>query len=521
MNITKCSACGADVPETTSFCASCGSKANHTPSPIAPVDAGESASAAKFSFDFNKLKKFTQPAIAAAIALVVIIVAVNILTPAKYESGKGSVYIASGDGNVIIIPNGKNKVEIDGTLMSSARSLDGTKAAALIREGGAQTGLLYLITDKPQKITDEVYAFWFSANGNAVAYITEYNFHEGTAELWLHSGGKNTKLSSDFYIFGNCAISPNGKVVAFVAVDGERHTGIVWNGKANELGRNMHPVAISDNAKYIYYARDDVLFVQRGLKGEDRERLGDNISSIITNKDLSQVVYNSNSRAYISRKGGARETLSGSMGSFILPLGTRSAFAANNVRVLGVSNFSNTFYRNSDSAIIRINGKYETDSVARSIDNVYLANNGKTLTYMRNDKLYRVNGLASQAEPTQIVSGEVMDFVAASKGNAVFFVNEDYEIYYQKGTGKPATVTNDLSSRHSYSLFKGKTLFYVSDKELFVSTGARGKRVGGFEGDLQSVGADLFSVNVVSSELGDTFYYRSTDGKKFSLIMSG
>ncbi|MCL2627103.1 MAG: zinc ribbon domain-containing protein [Oscillospiraceae bacterium] len=522
MNIAKCNTCGADMPEIMNFCTSCGSKADHTTVlPVIPVYVGENASATKFSFDFNSLKKFIKPVIAAAIAMVAIIVAVNIFIPAKYESSKGTVYIASGDGSVIIIPNGGSKVEIDGTLMNSARSLDGTKAAALISEGSVQTGLLYLITDRPQIIMDEVYAFWLSANGNAVAYITEHNPHDGTAELWLHSDGKNTRISSDYYAHGSCAISPNGKVVAFVTADGDRHTGIVWDDKINELGRGTSPVAISDNARYIYYIRDDSLYVQNGLKGDDREKLGDNVNSIIVSKDLSQVIYNSNSRAYISRKGGAREALSGSIGSFVLPMGTGSTYMTNNVRILGVTNFSNTFYRNTDSAIIRINSKYETDSVVRSVNNAYLANDGRTLTYMRNDRIYKVNGMAPQAEPIQIVSGEVTSFIATSNGSAVYFVNDASELLYQKETGKPTTVTSDFSSRSAYSLFKGSTLFYVSDKELFVSTGARGRRVSGFDGDVQSVSADLFSVDVISSEYGDTSYYRSTDGNKFDLISQG
>jgi len=44
-------------------------------------------------------------------------------------------------------------------------------------------------------------------------------------------------------------------------------------------------------------------------------------------------------------------------------------------------------------------------------------------------------------EAEEIVKGDVRSFIATSDGNAVFFVNDDDEIQYQKGYGKSVTVT--------------------------------------------------------------------------------
>jgi len=104
---------------------------------------------------------------------------------------------------------------------------------------------------------------------------------------------------------------------------------------------------------------------------------------------------------------------------------------------------------------------------------------------------------------------------------AVFFINDDSEIYYQKGSMKPALVTNDYSYRGygaGFTLFKGKTLYYITDEVMYSSSGAKGKPISGFNVDVQSISNDTVCLYVSTRDGSDAYYYRSFDGKKFELL---
>jgi hypothetical protein len=511
------------------FCASCGTaieEAEPVKSESSPV-ADASAVLEGVKKQAVKAQKFIKPAIFVVAAVVIVAVLANVIKPAKYEKVKGGVNMVQSDDRVAFYKNGKNTGYVDGYYQNLIYSLNSSKMAALISEdigGGSDGYSLYLIDAKAELIDEEVYKCWISASGNAVAYVKEFDYSEDTAELWLHKGGKETLITSELLRDSACFVSPNGGTVCYTAVnDDDEHIGIVWDGKENELGENYTPVAVADGMKYVYYTNDNgVLYVQKGKNSENRERLGETYSSgISVNRDLSQIVFSSVSETYISRNGGEKEELSGNVMIFIFPDGTAARRNDDGIQLYGISNFANTFYQGYEG-IVYINGKYEANSVVRGAENVMLADDGKTLTYIRNGDIYKVNGMSKNAEPEEIVSNDAERFTAVSNGSAVFFVNEDDELYYQKGKGKPVLISEDVEfgqyGSAQGSLFKGDTLFYISDDELYFSSGGKGKAVSGIEGDVSYVGAGVSGVTVYADDGGDSLRYFSGDGKKFTLL---
>jgi hypothetical protein len=501
------------------------------------------------------VKKYAKFGIIGIAAIVVLITLIIVLTPSQYDRLKGIVRIIPQheNGIVTIIPHGKEAINIEGYLRGSAVSLDGTKAAVLIEDDYSNGNVLYFITDKIQLVSDEVVAFWFAASGNGIAYTLyepepETNWDSWdwerewqrtwnrTAELWHFADGKARRITSDFFMNGSCVLSPDGKILAYTTVSGSvdndniRHTGIVWNGKENELGRDVFPVAVANGAKYIYLNRGGndgrTLWVQRGFNENNRERLGDNVHSVFFNRDLSQAVFASNSRSFISINGGQREPLSGMAYGLIVPANTATHYSWGDTSytIYGVRNFANTFYYNSDSALVRINNKYEAESIVRNIDMAYLANDGKTLTYIssRNNNIFRIDGLRKDAEGLRITDRYTEYFIPTNDGSAIFFIDEDGDIYYQKGSSRAVSVSNDFSFSwwwgSVFALHRGNTLFYISNSELNSSTGARGRRISGLDGDIVSVEATMFDMVVRTSEGGNTMIYHSTDGQRFKLI---
>jgi hypothetical protein len=484
----------------------------------------------KAAFNFKKL---IVPAAAVVVVIVAAIVLFNILSANKYEQVRGYIHISQDDDRVVIIPHRHAMLEIDGYLVNMVNSLDGATAIATIQEqrfGEGNTGnLLYLITDRAQLIAEGVLSAWLSASGSTIVYSKEFDPSTTTAELWQYTGGNHTRISNDFDIYGNCVVSPNGSDIAFTARDGDRVIGYLWDGRLTELGRDIIPIAISNSARQVYYFRDGVFFVQRGANSDNRERLGDasDVGFIFANRDLSQIVYTRGSRTYISNGGGAGESLSGAMSYFLLPDGTGmmwqriSHYSVPPIYICDMSGFADTFYLDRDSNIIRINNRFETNNIVRTTGNVSLARDGRTITYSRSRSIYQINGLNINAESVELVSGDVVTHVATSNGNAVFYVNDINELYYQRGTGRPVLVSNFISSAHqgySLSLFNGQTLFYISDDELFSSTGDRGQLVSGIDGRVIWVFSNTLAVHVEVSDFGDYIGYISEDGKNFTRL---
>ncbi|MCL2020310.1 MAG: zinc ribbon domain-containing protein [Oscillospiraceae bacterium] len=482
------------------------------------------------------MKKVVLAAVAAVFVLILAVALFLAIGPSKYQSVKGAVFAFPIDSETsIIFPHKKAGVKVEGEVYGYSMSLDGTKAAITVRDEDSEDGYtLYIVGSKVEKIDRDVRDFWFAPNGGGVVYSKYYDDDEA-GELFLWNGGSSKKISNDLalrdgwyskYPAYDCVISPDGKTVGFVAdKGGDDFIGIVWTGgKENELDRRelFVPAAVSNGAKYVYYYRDfdgdRSLFVQRGLNENTRTRLGTGAYIVAFNNDLSQVVLSSGSRSLISSKGRDAVALSGTVNGFIMPEGTREFYLGGGT-MYGVSSFVDTYYYNG--SIIRIkNGRFDTDSVMRGVDSAFLANDGKTLTYLRNGGIFKVNGKASDPNPVELVRDNVYHFVPTGDGKAVFFIDDHYDINFQKGTGRAVSIAYSFSGRvgMSFALYKGNTLFFVEDGELFSSTGRSSTRISGINMDVEGIYVDALAVYAIGEDGREEIVYRSTNGKKFTEV---
>ncbi|MDR3209587.1 MAG: zinc-ribbon domain-containing protein [Oscillospiraceae bacterium] len=538
----KCPKCGADIPENARFCGSCGEPIDapvktpaadipeYAPTPAvadevtATVPATEyappaypepEAEGAPKRGPFGKLPlKLIIPA-AAVVVIVIAAVLATALKPGKYAEQKGSTYISTFDGEVVVIASDGTRTAIDGELENQVKSLDGTRAAFLVDEGGDWYTLYYLDRGaKPRLVAEDVYDYEFAASGTAIVYLNDYDYDDQAGTLALYSGGKTTTITNEAYSAGMW-ISPDGKTVTYTAdYDDGDFEGYYWSGKATSLGKNKEPRAIADGAKYVYYFKGSTFYVQKGAKDDTKTKLGDDASGIIFNRDLSQAVYNSDGAAYITRNGGEKKKLSGELSSFLAPTGTQNARS-----VYGVASFADTFYKNGAGAIIRVTAKFETVSVAKSVDTVYLAGDGKTLFYLKNESVYSVSGLKANADAKELTGSEdVTEFRILADGKTFYFVNDDDELFYQKGAAKAKQIGEiDSDAYNALAVYKGKTLYFISDGELFSAAGAKTAAVKGVVDELDYVTAGPFSVTISNT---DDEYYYSTNGAKFTLLGS-
>lgn len=524
MTSIKCKNCGADVPANMKFCGTCGTPAEH-PEPVAETVTVEAPaqSAAPLPTSKGIWKKLIKPAILVVALIVVVLIARNFFKPEKYEKTNNFVQIYSGEESTMVIPVGKGKKSINGMVTERTYSIDGKAAAVLVREDAESSETsLYLITDKVTLIKDNVYSMNIATSGKGIAFIQDES--DGYGELCLWTNGKVKTVASDFQINESYAVSPDGKTVVYSVYDEEEQEkeGFLYNGKTVSLGKDVYPIAVSNGAKYIYYFKNDALYVQKGTKENTKNKLGKSVYGMCLNKDFSEIIYASNNKAYISRHGKERQSLSGTFTAMIWPAYTQIGFYTQ-MNVAGVASFANTFYREGDD-VVYINGNFKTHSVAKGVTEVQLADDGKTVYYLKNDSVHKINGSKENAKDTELVEDDVRSFLSTRDGKAVYYYTTDDELFYRKGKGKPVSVAEDVDNEEGYikwDIFGKDKLYYVSDGELFVSGGGKGKTVKGIQDEAVNIYAGPKQLKVITKEdRGDYEYntYVSKDGKKFELI---
>ncbi|MDR1689950.1 MAG: zinc ribbon domain-containing protein [Clostridiales bacterium] len=578
--IRKCKTCGATVPAGMKFCATCGTKVEFTANENTGDIPGKKTNLNLRNFN---LKKFAMLVVIIIVAFTAINFVYAQLKPSKYGQVKGSISFVPGEGEVTVYTNGNGKESMEGQLAIGSTTepqwnLDGTTAAFMVGDAEGnwssehETYTLYTVTDELQMIDEEVLNFMLSATGDAVVYVKEFDSGEKTAELWLYSGGKKTMISDEYYalfegifqgvyleyVDTNYVVSPKGDAVSYLAYnDGGSHTNFIWDGKAQELGEDIKPFAISDGAKYVYYRKWDGFYAQKGTNKETAQEIGVNGDHYHANADLSQMVFSCEDGTYIVRNGGEKELLSNSRteAGFVVPYGT-ALRNEGQLTMYSISNFEDTFYISTTwyggadgFDVYHINGKYKADVAARANGQIYLADDEKTLIFDNKKGIYKVNGMLNNPEKEEcLVEDDVAYFFPTVNGESFFYESDDDEILYQKGKGKSVLVSDEIESysgnssqfdglsyntsqwynsayissrgdvMKNYRMFQGDTLFYSIDEKLFSSSGKEGEPVD-IDGIVDSFTADPFNVFVYSEyDRYDERYYHSSDGKDFDIV---
>ncbi len=526
----KCPACGADVQDTMRFCSSCGAQLpkeepveeNLSTAEPASASAAASATALPSQAVMSYIQKYWKWLVGAVALVFLLILAVNLLKPAKYTQPKKLLTIIPKDDAILVEVNHKQtaKIACDNIACDMYRwmvSLDGSKAVIAVRDE-VEDDYFTLYMQDGKKIADHVTNFLLSASGNGVVYerITDSGEDDTTYEIGLWNG-KNVTIHRDYHSEADSlAISPDGKTVAYSLDEDDASVGYYYDGKERTVGKDTMPVALSNGGKYIYYLKSDTLYVQKKDRSDSRVKLGEDVKTAYFNRDLSQIIYTAQTdngiRTYFSKNGGEKISLKGQLSELLLPRAT----SMTRPQIVGIDGFENSFYRSDDNDLYYINKKMEVSTVVSNVNTVFLAEDGKTVTYLKNSAIYQLNGSKENAEKVKLVEDDVAKLIATTDdGKAVFFINDDKEIRYQKGTGKTQLVTDDFSD-YSSELFRGKTFFYVCDDKLYRSDGGKGSVIKGLTGEIETVYADSFEVSIyVTNDDGDRVSYYSTNGKSF------
>ncbi|MCL1903060.1 MAG: hypothetical protein FWF94_01415 [Oscillospiraceae bacterium] len=453
----------------------------------------------------------------------------------QYGVQKDSI-VLHGNNQTFVICNNGDSTMLDEHLFEYRVSLTGDKGAFITNWNyDKNAGNLYYVGDKgrPKRVGENVNGFTMSDSGNGIAYYTDFNIETDTAVLNLYNGTSSSVIDTEaYYNFGaginTLAISPDGKTICYIKdVQGGNVACISTNGgKGVELknGSEIMPIAIANEAKYLYYINtvtDQSFYVQKGINGEPQRLGSGSINSAFFNKSYSQIVFNELSdtwTSFISRDGGERKLfVNGQTVDFIIP---QKGQAVENdfYKVFGFSDFKNKVF-SSDGGLFVVNGKYSSERISQSMVKATLSKNGRRVFFMSGDRL--LSASVSNPDGKKIVFAEsAKDFVLTS-GGSIYYVNDSGVLYRQSSRNaynnpEGIWVTEFVSAESLSISGKGVVYFLNRDGYLVSVTGKSRHRI---RGNVERI--RVYNNNALYFiDEGDGYYdvYRSGGGNSFKRI---
>ena len=506
-----CPKCGTEYEDSVRFCAKCGTALPDAPEEILQVEESvpepeKKAAAPKTVFGMP-IAKLAVLAAAALAVIALLIIFIPKLFAGGGSAGVKDVVMAEADGEKWFGFSKSGKVVTqnnEAKMTNASLSADGKLYIFLTNE----KELWSFNGSSYKKIAEDVASYKMAPTGNGIAYTDEEN------TLYLYNGSKSQKVYEEITNFS--CISPDGKAVAFTVKGEESTKAYLYNGKVQEMGKDISPVALSDGGKYVYLQRktsdNTAYYVQKGTDSDTRQKLGDSFKGAIYNTSGTQVIYYDGNKSYFCENAGERQSISSNRLYALLP---ENSYVSQSSYVY--SNLKNQFYEYSGdngSNIALLTSKLELESRMKNVSDAQLQKDGKTLVYVKNDNLYSANISKSSPEGTKLVDS-VYDFVVSLDGKTVLYLDEDRVTYTVKTSGGKASKVSEDS--FSDAVACGSGFLYVMDDELYFTTGGKGSKVSGLSDDVLGL-MDMPLYTLIRCKDGS--YFLTTNGKSVKKIYS-
>lgn len=435
----------------------------------------------------NKKKlpgKIKIPVIIVSVVLLafVILIVLNTNKP-KYIFKKNSIFFDYGNEFAVVlfsnkfqkIPEAPAEYNIQSDVHESVAAFTG------------KSGNLYLVTPDNYTVVDsQVEMYSISDSGNFIAYISKkdgkntlisYNIKKGVKSLVAENLPEISK-------FTFITISPDGKTICY-SDDYDSSTPdfscyISVNGNTPVLlGRNKFCLAVSDNAKYIYYAQcENGVPVSFHAKTKNYENKIEFTSPsfihlrLILNIDYSEAIVASyNEDGFISIKAGNFIKLDNIPGDMIVPHNT--VYRRDNFGTIfyiykyGVSTLADKLYifrdREYNYMLYNLDENYNALKITSDIGyNALITKDGKCLLYRDDEsRLIKCSLSGGQvvAKENISVNNSVSSFDMSLDGSKIYYVVEG-SLWFKNGNMPPVKVSDGLHGSIVYD-DKDEMIFFI------------------------------------------------------------
>lgn len=409
--------------------------------------------------------------------------------------------VVVAEDEALVYSGAPDPVKIEGDSFEEYVSLDGkTVGFAMDMVDPDHFSLVVYNGTDILEATEDVSFFRVSDDGSKVIYLVNDDTDNYSATLYSYdvSSRKIEKLAEGVFPAIKPVISPDGKSICYFTSADNGYSGsamayvIKDGGDAEELGEDIFPFAVSDNAEYIYYMKNDGdlnLFV---LKNGNEVKISmlKYEYTFYFNKDYSELLFTSGGETYMSIDGAEAEKISSnSLVSIVPPNQTNIAF-----------DFNGLFGQRIDVASLK-------DHVV-----TMTSDTGFVVAYMNSS--YKISEIASIETEEQkfytLFLHKYCDGVQVSGDNqSLYFVNENGDLLlysnYRDPKVEPVRIAENVDSL--YLSFDESLVYFIANTE--------GKDLGIFVGTLyvmdnkagavpKEIDQDVFRVR--TSSYGDVYY---------------
>lgn len=385
----------------------------------------------------------------------------------------------SAESDLLVSISG-NEITTDEEIYSVNHSSDYSLTVVETRED-----VLYFVKgNKLVEVDEEVDAYIISAYGDSIAYLKEVE--NGVGELYLYNVAKEKaeKIDSEAYE-EYFVLSPDGKTIAYlgnceVEVDDwwgyDELTGgdvfVSKNGKkAEKRYKDAIPVAVSNNAKYVYYIED----VQENGKFcvNDKKILADStkLDEIIFNDDLTEMLYyaDGDTRYFTAAKAKDVKVKSSYLYSVMMPENAVVHYIDSDIYMYGIDTFNKSVISLDSGLYYMYDKGEETEKIATSTYNLKMSDDGKSFLFVDGDELVRIKDVTKSRE--EVVVGEDLEIstLYTSKDlKKIYYIDYDEELFLLKKNGKSVSISDDVTS----AIYSDKydVIYFIEDEELFYAT---------------------------------------------------
>ncbi len=520
-----CDQCGAELPDDSVFCPKCGAKqtpvdseANNAAGEAAPGAANTAgagaagnavgaannttgnaptnmtnvSSGAPAAEPPKKKKGFPfVPVILIGILLVAVIVVVAIFLP-KGKSKDGVEFSEKSllyNGSSFFTTDGK-ELEVN-NVDSWAYNYDNSVVAYLTTDD-----TLYVVDSEltPVEIENDVLNMEVSYSGSSIAYTVGDDYAATTLYVYNVKKDNSVKVDTNVYAY-NYLVSPNGRQVAYLKDYEGSSDNTLYVAAVGKDGKKVDkdgciPLAIGDNGKSFFYTdnSDSSNVKLYWYNGKDAEKISRDVSgSYYFNNSVSEILFTKSGNTYFYRIGMdepskvAGDALSGVWNYEFEAIAQDYTFGnQSSAALVNRSKLTEwVFATDSDICYLNKDGKDSAKLCdADGISKITVAQNGKSLIYLKDGKLYKITKFGADREETELYEGDVYinDYVSSRDLSDLYVVGDEAELYYCKSKKKLVKISNDFADRNNMAYNEAaKTIFYIEDGNLY-SSGKNGKK---------------------------------------------
>lgn len=466
-----CPNCGTKLEEGAVFCSNCGVKmesaaAEEKTQEEQPKEAGKDDFYQQPEEKTKFSKKNIKGIIAIAAAVVVVILVVKLIAGIFSGSSDSVVKVYDSETEETTIYLNDKKID---TVEGNAEVYTNMDKSAFYI--AAEGDVYCLKGNKLKKVLDDCSQVTVANHDKSALLIDE----DGV--LSRYNGSKLEEISDDDVI--SAVISGDGKSYAYVTYNDD-YDMVSYAGKKAGKETKVKDVAISyisDNGKYMYAVDEDDNLVYVNQKG-DKDTIVKGQGDIIGfNEDGTEVMFAQDGKTYVSVKGKDKEKVANGVVYYVY---TEKKSGVKMNDTYPVKSFKKSLVLISEDDgynVSLLSGKYEAEEVIDGVSRVYGVNDDLSRIYYSDGGDLCYAKVKKNSEGKELAK-DVYGARVSDDGKYIYFINDDDELCYIKGTGKEKVIEKDTDiSLYASGSCVSDGVLYASDEDGEKYYYVKGKKV--------------------------------------------